>query len=871
MRGCLTVLLALFWGTASALPIEAFQLDGVEYDEAVQTPDAFLGHGLGERPIRHDKLVEYLRGLAESSDRMEAETIGYTHEGRPILFFAVSSPENLSNLEEIRENHLASLRGEPVPEDQPAIIWINYGVHGAESAGMDASLPALYHFAAARGEEIESQLDDAVVLVVAILNPDGHSRRVDHRETFGGEVAVTDPAHAQHDLWTEARTNHYWFDLNRQWLLLSQPEAQAWTSKWQEWKPQVSADFHEMGSQSTFYFHPGEPKRKNPLIPDRARELTKNIAEYHREFLDEEARLYFTEQGFDNFYIGKGSTYPQVNGGLGILFEVGAARGGAVESPSGERSYADNIRTHFRTTLSTIEGTLAAKDEIEAYQRTFFESAATEAQRDPIKGYVVSAGKDEGRMTRFLDLLRTHDIVAHRLAEPLEVNGQVYEPEESYVVPLQQPQYTMIRGIFDRVTEFEENIFYDVSGWTLPLAFDLHYAPLKNRVSRGDEAGRYDQGLLGEMWRGEPEDEQRSLEESSYGYVMEWADRRAAGALYRILDEGLLVRVAREPFEVRTPGGVETFSAGTVFVPFARQDRPAEEIRRLLEDTMNEFGVAVHLVSSGAGDVATASLGGASFEPVSAPSIVLPYDGGLARYDVGEVWHLLDHDLNIPVTLVHKDRLASLDWPRYTHLLMVGGGGAQLSSNAAERVRQWVREDGGTLVAMRQAAVWAQNTLLEASESDSGEDEAPQPRTRYNFAEMGVRDAEHVVAGSIVATDIDTTHPLAFGYTDRDLPSLRNTALTLEWPQDNPYAVVSAYEPASSVLLTGYMSERRRGEIAETPAVIAERYGRGAVVLLADNPVFRGFFHGTEKLLVNAIFFSELIDRPSGDYTAVEE
>ncbi|MCQ8185280.1 M14 family zinc carboxypeptidase [Parvularcula maris] len=870
MRGCLTVLLALFWGTASALPIEAFQLDGVEYDDSIQTPDEFLGYGLGERPIRHDKLVEYLSGLAETSDRMQVETIGYTHEGRPILFFAVSSPENLLNLEEIREFHLAALRGEPVPEEQPAVIWINYGVHGAESAGMDASVPALYHFAAAQGEEIEEQLDDAVVLVVAILNPDGHSRRVDHVETFGGEVPVTDPAHAQHDLWTEARTNHYWFDLNRQWLLLSQPEAQAWVSKWQEWKPQVSADFHEMGSQSTFYFHPGEPKRKNPLIPDQARELTKDIAEYHREFLDSEARLYFTEQGFDNFYIGKGSTYPQVNGGLGILFEVGAARGGAVESPSGERSYADNIRTHFRTTLSTIEGTLAAKDEIEAYQREFFESAATEAQRDATKGYVISAGKDKGRMTRFLNLLSTHDIVAHRLAEPLDVNGQVYEPEDSYVVPLQQPQYLMIRGIFDRVTEFEENIFYDVSGWTLPLAFDLHHAPLKNRVSRGDAAGRYDQDLLGELWEGEEEETRRNLAESSYGYVMPWADRRAPGALYKLLDEGLLARIAREPFEVRTPEGIETFSAGTVFIPFARQEQSEEEIRTLLEEAMNEFGIDVLPVSSGAGDVATASLGGASFEPGREPSVVLPYDGGLARYDVGEVWHLLDHDLNMPVTLVHKDRLGGLDWSRYTHLLMVGGG-AQLPQGTADRVGQWIREEGGTLVAMRQAAVWAQNTYLEDGQETS-EDEGPEDgRTRLNYAEMGTRDAEHVVAGSIVATDIDTTHPLAFGYTDRDLPSLRNTSLTLTWPEDNPYAVVSAYKPSGSVLLTGYMSERRRGEIAETPAVIAERYGRGAVVLMADNPVFRGFFHGTERLLVNAIFFSNLIDRPSGDYTAVEE
>ncbi|GGY48950.1 M14 family zinc carboxypeptidase [Parvularcula lutaonensis] len=873
MRYLLAGLSASLIGIAHAAPIEDIRVPGIVYDADVQTPDEYLGHGLGDKPVRHDQLVGYLSGLAETSDRIKVETIGYTHERRPILFFTVTSPENHERLDEIKQRHLASLEsGEEPKGDQPSIIWINYGVHGAESAGMDASIPTLYHFAAAQGDEVERQLDESVILIVAILNPDGHSRRADHVETFSSVVPVTDPAHAQHQLWVEARTNHYWFDLNRQWLLLTQPEAKAWTTKWQEWKPQVSGDFHEMGSQSTFYFHPGEPKRKNPLIPDEARDLTKNIADRHREFLDSEARLYFTEQGFDNFYIGKGSTYPQANGGLGILFEVGAARGGAIESPSGERSYADNIRTHFRTTLTTIQGTLDQQEEIAAYQRNFFQSALKEAEDDQTKAYVFTTNGDRTRRTRFLELLKSHDIKVHRLAEDIEIGGKTYAAALSFVVPMDQMQYRMVRGVFDRVTDFEENIFYDVSGWTLPLAYDVDYAPLKSRVARGEDAGRFNPDLLGaEVTEIEKPTASRPSE-ASYGYVFEWTDRNAAKALYRLLSEDVLVRVALEPFEVRGEEGLMNFEAGAVFVPMARQEVSKRTIHRMMQAIAQDEGVEIHAVTSGAGDVATASLGGGSFRPVEEPSVLLLFDDGLSRYDAGEVWHLLDFEMRMPVTLRRKDQLGGLDWSRYTHLVMVGGGNVALSDAATERVKQWVREEGGTVVALRQSAHWAQDTFLDAGKREKPADEQDadhQKKLRFNYAEMDVRDAEHVIGGAIVATDLDTTHPLGFGYGDRMLPALRNTTAVLDWPKGNPYAVVSAY-PKEDVLLSGYVSEKRRGELADTPAVIAQPLGRGNIVLIADNPVFRGTFLGTNKLFLNAIFFADLMDAPSGDY-AVEE
>ncbi|TGY87799.1 peptidase [Marinicauda algicola] len=848
-------------GAASAEPIGFFQVENTRYDSAVPTPEEVFGFGIGERPVRHDQMVAYLTRLAEVSDRIEVETIGYSHERRPILFFTVTSPENHARIGEIREAHLQRRLGEAPADAAPMPIWLNYGVHGAESSGMDAAIPLLYHYAAAQGQEVEAQLSEAVILVTAIFNPDGHTRRIDHNNTFWTYADVTDPAHAAHDLWTEARTNHYWFDLNRQWLLLTQPEAQAWIAKWHEWKPMVSADYHEMGTDSPFYFHPGEPARRNPLIPERARDLTLGIAGHHAGWLDTEARLYTAEENFDNFYIGKGSTYPQVNGSLGILFEIGAARGGEIESEHGLVTHADNVRTQFRTSLTTVQGALAQREEITAYQREFFAEAPRLARQDRTRAYVFTARGDAARSARFVELLRQHDVDVFELARDVTVDGTEFAAGEAFVVPMNQDQYRMIRGVFDRVTEFEENIFYDVSGWTLPLAYDLDYAALTG--------GQFNDRLLGEAAMGTlaaPPVPPRA----PYGYVFSWTDSYAPRALYRVLDAGLFARVSREPFTVETTEGEADFERGAVFVPLARQDEGPARIHDLMRTIANEDGVHVHAVTSGFTPTPGRDLGAWNvFSTVERPEILLLYDDGLARYDAGEVWWTLDYRMRVPVTLRRKDNLGGLDWSRYTHLILVGGN-AGLSEEATTRVNQWIREEGGTLIASRQGAYWAQEAFLgleAAGDEDEGEGEdvADQTRyVRYDFAELDVRDAEHVIGGALFETDLDITHPLGFGLLDRSLAVNRNTTATLVRPEGDPYAVVAEY--TEEPLLSGYASQRRLDEIAGTPAVVAQRHGAGAVILFADNPVFRGTYPGSEKLLLNAIFLSGLIDRPFGDY-----
>ncbi|MFW6027749.1 MAG: M14 family zinc carboxypeptidase, partial [bacterium] len=792
------------------------------------------------------------------------------HEGRPILFLVATSPENHARLDEIRAAHLARTDPSAPPpddEDAPVVVWLNYGVHGAESSGMDASLPVAWHLAAAQGPEIDEMLANSVILIAAVFNPDGHSRRVDHVYKFSSEVPVTNPDHAQHNLWLEARTNHYWFDLNRQWLLQTQPESRAWMRKWHEWKPNVSADYHEMGSDATYYFHPGEPKRKNPLIPDRERELLSEIAKRHAAFMDSEARLFYSEERFDNFYIGKGSTYPSINGSVGILFEAAAARGGQVEGDNGIRTYADNIRTHFRTSLTTIEGGLNLRPQLLAYQRAFFEQSVTEAGGDVLRAWVFKTEGDRARLLKFVDLLRRHDIRVHHLARDVKINNETYAKDESFIVPMQQPQYRMIRGLFDRLTEFEENIFYDVSGWTLPLAYDLTY----HRLIQGG----YGAGMLGEEATAElPVHE--PPEQASYGYMFDWAEYYAPRAAWRLMDAGVRVRTAFRPLTVDTDKGEVEFGRGAIFVPLARQEVSAERIHEVAKEISAKDSVQVHAVTSGLTPIPGGDLGApVSLRTAKKPSVLLIYGDGLIAYDVGEVWHLLDHRMHLPVVLRRKDDLGGIDWSRYTHIILSGGWEPALDEKTAERLTQWIKEEGGVLIGVRQGAEWAQDTLLKPEDEEGGEKkkngaaddekkngEEEEP-LRYDYADKPLRDAEHVVGGAIFAADLDNTHPLGFGYGDRLLPLHRNTDIVLNRPED-PFATVVQY--TEKPLMTGYASERRQEEVSGKPAVVAQRLGEGTVVLYADNPNFRGTFLGTSKLFLNAIFFGGLIEPAYGDY-----
>ena len=870
----------LFLSTASAAQVNVRDADAdmfptdIAFDESIPTPADFLGFELGHEPVRHHQLVDYIRHVAGLSDRLTVETIGYSHERRPILFVVATSPGNHAGLDDIRAQHVALTEpgsGQAVNNDMPVVTWINYGVHGAESSGMDAALPFVYHLAAAQGEEIERILDESVVLVTAIFNPDGHSQRVAWVDAYGGKRRIADPAHMEHTYdWRFARTNHYFFDLNRQWLLLTQPEPRAWMRKWHQWRPNLTVDYHEMGSDRTYYFHPGVATRTNPLVPERAEELLAETVRTSEAFLDSEGRLYYQGEGFDNYYIGKGSTFPLVNGGVGVLYEAAATLGREIETPNGLRTFRENIRKHYRTSIASIEAAANLRPDFLQYQKDFYASAVEEAGDYATKAWVFSAPGDPARMHLFADLLNYHRISTHRLTRDISVAGNQFSSRDSLIVPVSQPQYRLIRSIFETVTEFEDSTFYDVSTWTMPPAFGLDYAALSGRDFRS--------GLIGEAYA-TPVPVAPPPDRSAYGYVFEWGPYHAPRALQRVLEDKLLARVATKPINVETTSGERRFATGSIVVPLDRQEKSADDIYALMATIAAEDGVTVHALTSGRSTTGSVevNVGGPSVRPLQAVNALVVIGDDVNLYDAGEIWHLADVRMNMPITLRSLDALAGIEWDRYTHIVFPSGEYEDFDPEWAGRLRTWIAE-GGTVIGMRDAVPWVRASTIDwidpndeeavaaaaAAREEEEEEEASEAgeTERLPYSEKPDYEAAKVIGGAIFSADLDVSHPLGFGYADRALFLHKNVEEPME-PTDNPFATVIAY--TDDPVYSGFVSPENRNKLAGTPALIAERSGDGAVILFADNPNFRGYWYGTNKLFLNALFFSKVFDAPEED------
>jgi len=568
----------------------------VEYDPEIPTPESVVGHQVGEWHLSHDKLVYYLKTLAEKSDRMIFEEYARSHENRPLFHLIITSPENHGRLEEIRTSHIAlSDPGNPAPsstDNMPVVVRLGYSVHGNESSAANASVLVAYYLAAAGGQEIEDWLDQMVILLDPCLNPDGFNRHASWVNLHKSQVPMADPnSRGFNEVWPGGRTNHYWFDLNRDWLLVQHPESRGRVDVFHQWKPNVQTDHHEMGSGATFFFQPGIPSRTNPYTPEETTVLTQKIGEYHSKALDEIGSLYFTEERFDDFYYGKGSSYPDVNGGIGILFEQAATRGYVRDTDRGELTFPFAIRNQVEVSFSSLRASLSLRDELLEHQVEFYHTALSEASSHPVKAWVFGDTEDATKMDHMLDILLKHRIQVFEISKAANLGGIRYEPGSSYIIPLSQAQYRMVQSLFEPVTSFEDSLFYDVSTWDLT----------------GTEITGV-QAQSGEVV-GEPSD---------IGYLFEWTDYLAPRALYMIQSAGMLTNACTKPFTASINGSKHNFSYGSIFVPVEKQPASKDELFDLVKKVAEETGITMYAVSSSY-TVKGADLGSSNIVPVRKP------------------------------------------------------------------------------------------------------------------------------------------------------------------------------------------------------------------------------------------------------------
>lgn len=842
----LVCLLLAFEATCQNLTQEYYLPGDVEYKSSIPTPASVIGHEVGEWHLSHDKLVHYLQMLSESSDRIQIQEIGKTHENRPLLLLTVTSAQNHQNLESVKNEHLTLSSGAAVDTTlltkMPAVIWMGYSIHGNEPSGANAAPLLAYYLAAAESPEVDSLLASTVILIDPCLNPDGMQRFSSWVNANKSHHLIGDPTNREHhEPWPKGRTNHYWFDLNRDWIMSTQPESQSRIKVFHDWKPNVVTDFHEMRSNATFFFQPGVPERTHPSISQKNISLTQKITEYNARAFDRQRKLYFTRELFDDFYPGKGSTYPDLNGGVGILYEQASSRGHLRETENGSLSFMATVKNQLTMSLSTLKAVVDLRGELLKYQAAFYQNSMDMARKDTEKAYIFGDANDRRRVNALARLLQSHDITIYRPLKNVDVNKKIFYPESSFVIPLSQPQYQLIKTLFERRKSFVDSAFYDISAWALDLAFDVDFETLTTKNIESDLAGAQVElidSLPGQLpWK------------SRYAYAIRWDHYYAPSVLYHLLHKGVMVKVTEKEFH---DVNGNRFASGTLVVPMGIQTLSPDDIYDLLEELSELYKIEIFPVETGLTPLGV-DIGSPSMHVVKKPEILLLTGEGVNAYEAGEIWHLLDYKLDIPLSLAPLGELANANLSRYTCIIFPDGNYAEIPSAAREKIKAWVHS-GGTLVAQNDAISWLKNQGMLYASLKEGELDTARKEVRY--ADIDKVKGVQNMAGAIFQTKMDITHPICFGYHKNRLPVFKNSRVWVDLPDISFNSPVTFTQ---TPLLAGFISARNTSLLRNSSAVLVSRAGEGRTVAFAFTPAFRGSWRGTEKLLINSLFFGDII------------
>ncbi len=804
----------------------------ITYNPNIPTPQSVLGFVPGKWHVSHDKLVNYMKDLAKASPRITIEDRGKTFEDRPILLLTITSEKNHQNLEQIRSKHIQLTENTSNTvdiENLPAVVYQGFSIHGNEPSGANAGLVTAYHLAAAQGSEIENLLDNTVILFDPSFNPDGLQRFAYWANTNKSKNISSDPQDREYsEVWPGGRTNHYWFDMNRDWLPVQLPESRARIKTYHQWYPNILTDHHEMGSNSTFFFQPGIQSRTHPLTPKLNQELTKKIANYHAKALDNLGSLYYTEENFDDFYYGKGSTFPDINGGIGILFEQGSSRGHAQQTANGLLTFPFTIRNQFTATLSTLEAAIAMRKELLQYKRDFYNNARKEASNN---FYIFGNEKDAASTYHLAEILKRHHIKFYEPKQDITSENKTYKKEYSYIVPTNQRQSRLIKAIFEKRTAFQDSLFYDISAWTFPLAFNLDYSDKISLSNQGNEVSNLTHRKTS------------TVQQSKYAYLMQWHEYYTPKALYQILTKGLRAKVGMKPFSLEK----NDYDYGTIMIPVQNQRLSTKELHQFMKKIASDNHVDITAVSTGL--TRGIDLGSNQFKTLSIPKIGLFTGSGITPYDAGEIWHLMDQRYNIPITKLKTDNFNKIDFSKYTHLILPNSWEQSFSKDKAERLKTWVR-NGGTLIGYRNAAQFFATNELMKIEFTKPENDAKN----ISFEQKGDFSGAQVIGGAIFEAKIDRSHPINFGYKNNKISLFRNTRLFIK-PDKQSYNNPIQY--TKKPLLSGYISKKNLDSLSGTVPFRHNDLGKGNIILFTDNTNFRAFWYGTNKLLMNAIFFSD--------------
>jgi len=888
---------------------QPFYKDG-SYDSTIPTPMEIMGHEIGERPSRHAEIVEYFRVLAEISPRMQLVISGKTHEGRTLVYALITSEANQKKIGAIKENigkladprQLRSGVVSDIVQNTPAVAWMMYSIHGDELSGADAAVQLAYQLTAGTDAQTRKLLENLIIGIDPMENPDGRDRYLAMMQQWNGNIPNPDVQSIQHaGVWPWGRTNHYLFDLNRDWFILSQPESRARVSALAEWHPQLVIDAHEMGAFSSFLFPPSR-KPVNQNYQHRLLKWIEKFAEDDAKAFDAQGWSYYTREWLEEWYPGYGSSLPMLHGAVAILYEQASTDGTLIKRPDGTiLTFREAVHHQFTSSLANLK-TLAENRETLLREFYEFRKSAISSRKNGVKAYFVVPGDNPSRVNQMMDRLQMQGVEIEIAAADFTVTSRNYWEKAAknhklakgtYIIRTNQPLRHLINAVMEfdprMSTEFlkweretiekgkEDTKLYEVSAWSLPMAYGVEayaansVAPVKTTPLKAIPKA------AGQVMNAA----------ASYGFLINYRDDTAVQALLKLLEKGYKIRLKQES---STIAGRE-FPRGTLLI--RKHENPATLVADLQEICVENgsiaYGVNTSLAEKGS------DLGGDENYLLTAPRIALLAGPGLSGYNVGAIWYLLDYELGARFSIIPNTNINRADLRKYNVLILPSTWGGKKSyarifgKNGLKKLKTWVSQ-GGTLIGIGDAAAFLADSASKMSRvrlkrqslkmlekyQTALERETTAGKTPIDslaiwegknlatitekikkskvdtskISELDQQQRTFQPRGAFLNLRLDTEHWLTAGMGKR-VPALLYSSFA--YLSKKPVETVGRFSDGKNLRLSGLLWPEARERWQHTAYLTRESLGSGQIILFAGEPNFRSYTYGTARLLINAL------------------
>lgn len=823
------------------------------YGQELKSPEKFLGYKLGDKFSRHHRVVEYFRYIGETLPNVEVIQYGETYEGRPLIYAVITSPENFKSLEDIRINNLkraGMAEGAPTADKRP-IVWLSYNVHGNEASSLEASMLTLYELANPANTKTQEWLKQVVVIMDPCINPDGRDRYANFYNQYGNVPPNSSPNAKEHrEPWPGGRSNHYLFDLNRDWAWQTQVESQQRLKIYQRWMPQVHVDFHEQAPNNPYYFAPAaEPY--HDVITNWQREFQRMIGRNHAKYFDEKGWLYFTREVFDLFYPSYGDTYPTYNGAIGMTYEQ-AGSGFAGLSINTDLDDAltlkDRLTHHHTTGLSTVEITaMNAARVVDEFEKYFKDNV--NAPSATYKTYVIKGNNNPDKLTKLTQWMESHAIQFGHSGASKSSRGFDYQTQsiasvnvtpEDIVVNVYQPKSRFITTLFEPQSRLTDSLTYDITAWNLMYAYNLKAYALQERINPAKPfvSMPVDNG---------------SIDGKPYAYLFSYQSLKDVEFLGALMKANIKVRAAAKPFTI----GSASYDAGTLIVT-RRNNENIADFDAVIKKLANEAGRKINTTSTGFVDKGY-DFGSSEVKYIKAPKVAVLIGEQTSSLSAGEIWHFFEQQIHYPITQIGTEYFKTVDLTGYDVLVLPEGNYRMFDEATTDQLSTWVNGGGRLIIIANALNAFAGNKSFglknylkesEKTEAEKKQNELREKSVLDPYGDTERKQLSDAISGAIYKVTLDRTHPLSFGLGDTYY-SLKTNELRFGYLENgwNVGVIKGRAKPVQ-----GFAGARINTRLENSLIIGAEQKGRGNIIYLVDNPLFREFWENGKMLFANAVF-----------------